>query len=125
MRSLLRREKHKNEKYLIPLRANAKKLSFLIDSTKSNDGTLPRLVLTNPVSPLSETTDFLTDQVRSLVVLLRVLGGMNTRETGGDELRKVYLERVVAKRLGESRDVEYAKLERVGTLEDVRNLQGQ
>jgi hypothetical protein len=58
-------------------------------------------------------------------VLLRVLGGMNTRETGGDELRKVYLERVVAKRLGESRDVEYAKLERVGTLEDVRNLQGE
>jgi hypothetical protein len=38
MTLLLQREKAKNEARLQPLRENARKLSFLTEATKSNDG---------------------------------------------------------------------------------------
>jgi hypothetical protein len=40
MSTLLNREKTRNEMHLTPLRENAKKLSFLQDATKANDGNL-------------------------------------------------------------------------------------
>lgn len=39
MTMLLHREKNKNEAHLRPLRENARKLAFLNDATKSNEGT--------------------------------------------------------------------------------------
>lgn len=45
MTMLLQRENAKNEAHLIPLRQNAKKLAFLTEATKSNDGTPPVLSL--------------------------------------------------------------------------------
>lgn len=39
MTMLLHREKNKNEAHLQPLRENARKLAFLNEVTKSNDGT--------------------------------------------------------------------------------------
>ena len=41
MSALLHREKTRNETLLEPLRVNAKKLSFLHESTKANDGIPP------------------------------------------------------------------------------------
>lgn len=41
MTSLLNREKTKNETHLLPLRENAKKLSYLQEAAKSNDGNSP------------------------------------------------------------------------------------
>ena len=40
MTMLLQREKAKNEAHLKPLRENARKLAFLQEATKANEGTL-------------------------------------------------------------------------------------
>ena len=40
MSALLQREKARNEAHLTPLRENAKKLSFLQEATKANDGNI-------------------------------------------------------------------------------------
>jgi hypothetical protein len=134
---LLNREKNKNEAHLQPLRENARKLSFLNDATKSNDGTSnkrgTRLIL---VLPLSETTDFLTDQLRTLIVLLRTLRSLptNARPNSVDETRKLYLEQLVAKKLAdkgilgdivEGWKEQKDRYEKIGNLEDIRKLEGK
>ena len=144
MATLLQREKAKNEAYLQPLRENAKKLSFLHDTAKSNDGSTapkpsplrfhqltPLLVL-----PLSEMTDFITDQLRTLISSLRVLRSVptNVKQGTAEEARKLYLEQLVAKRLGDARTFGSAtegwkeqkeRFEKIATLEDLRKIDGK
>jgi hypothetical protein len=85
---------------------------------------------------LSETTDFLTDQLRTLIVLLRTLQSLPTHAKQGsmDEMRKLYLEELVAKRMvdasllddkGEQWTEEKKRHEKIGSLEDLRKLDGQ
>jgi hypothetical protein len=87
------------------------------------------------VLPLSETADFLTDQLRTLISLLRALRAMPTvaKEGSADETRRMYLEGLVAKKLGDkdmlddisSWKEEKEKFERIGTVEDLRKLEGR
>ena len=88
------------------------------------------------VLPLSETTEFLTDQLRSLISLLRTLRAlpMNTQNGSADETRKVYLEQLVAKKMaekgmldeiGEGWKEQKNRYEKIGSLEDVRKLEGR
>jgi hypothetical protein len=135
MTLLLQREKAKNEARLQPLRDNARKLSFLTEATKSNDG-ISFFKLITIVLPLSETTDFLTDQLRTLISLLRTLRSLPTtaKEGSADEMRKLYLEQLVAKKmadvdmlddLGEGWKEEKERYEKIGTVEDLRKLEGR
>jgi hypothetical protein len=135
MTLLLQREKAKNEARLQPLRDNARKLSFLTEATKSNDG-ISFFKLITIVLPLSETTDFLTDQLRTLISLLRTLRSLPTtaKEGSADETRKLYLEQLVAKKmadvdmlddLGEGWKEEKERYEKIGTVEDLRKLEGR
>jgi hypothetical protein len=132
---LLQREKAKNEAHLRPLRENSRKLSFLTEATKSNDG-IPFKILTDVVLPLSETTDFLTDQLRTLISLLRTLRSLpkNSKQGGPDEARKLYLEQLVAKRMadtgmmdgvGEDWKEQKERYEKIASLEDIRKLDGR
>ena len=88
------------------------------------------------VLPLSETTDFLTDQLRTLISLLRTLRSLptNVKQGSADETRKVYLEQLVAKRMGDARMLEgigegwneqKERYEKIGSLEDIRKLEGR
>jgi hypothetical protein len=135
MTMLLQREKAKNEAHLQPLRENARKLSFLTEATKSNDGISNNLQLTI-VLPLSETTDFLTDQLRTLISLLRTLRALpkNAKVGGPDETRKLYLEQLVSKRMadtglmdgvGEDWKEQKEQYEKIASLEDIRKLEGR
>jgi hypothetical protein len=134
MASLLHREKAKNEKHLQPLRENARKLAFLTEATKSNDGTF--LGGFDVVLPLSETTDFLTDQLRTLISLLRTLRALPTTATEGsaDETRRLYIEHLVAKKMTDADmldDIadgwkeEKERYDKIGTVEDLRRLEGR
>ena len=133
MTMLLQREKAKNEAHLQPLRENARKLAFLNEATKSNDGSThqsPALII---VLPLSETTDFLTDQLRTLISLLRTLRSLptNAKQGSADETRKVYLEQLVAKKLADAGMLgdlagnwkeQKDKYDKIASLEDLRKL---
>jgi len=142
--TLLQREKVKNEAYLQPLRENAKKLSFVHDTAKSNDGSPPPQTAPlpippanpSPVLPLYEMTDFLTDQIRTLISSLRALRSVptNVKQGSSEEARKLYLEQLVAKRLGDARMFGFAgegwkeqkeQFEKIATLEDLRKLDGR
>lgn len=134
MTSLLQREKAKNEAHLIPLRENARKLAFLTEVTKSNDG-IPSSMVIDVVLPLSETTDFLTDQLRTLISLLRTLRALPTcaKEGSVDESRRLYLEQLVSKKMadadmldiGETWKEEKERYEKIGTVDDLRKLEGK
>ena len=136
MTMLLQREKTKNEAHLQPLRENAKKLAFLNEATKSNDGITPMVRDFNIVLPVSETTDFLTDQLRTLISLLRTLRSLptNAKHGSANEARRLYLEQLVAKRMadagvvgdiGEEWKEQKEQYEKIGSLEDVRKLEGR
>src|SRR5262245_8967782 len=92
---------------------------------------LPHFLKLKPVSPLSETTEFLTDQVRSLISLLRVLKSLpaDAKQGSADELRKLYLERIIAKRMADTRilgDIsDHKRLEKIASLQDIRKLEGK
>ena len=88
------------------------------------------------VLPLSETTDFLTDQLRTLISLLRTLRSLptNAKQGSADETRKIYLEQLVAKRMadagmlddvGENWKEQKERYEKIGSLEDIRKLEGR
>src|SRR5271154_1560328 len=137
MTMLLQREKAKNEAHLQPLRENARKLAFLNEATKTNDGSHPyRVSILISVLPLSETTDFLTDQLRTLISLLRALRALptNAKQGSADETRKLYLEQLVAKKLadagmlddlGASWKEQKDKYDEIASLEDLRKLDGR
>ena len=85
------------------------------------------------VVPLSETTDFLTDQLRTLISLLRTLRSLPTNAKPGSvsETRKLYLEQLVAKKLADAGmldDMDKTwkeqkdKYNKVASLEDLRKL---
>jgi len=85
------------------------------------------------VLPLSETTDFLTDQLRTLISLLRALRALptNVKLGSADEMRKLYLEQLVAKKLADAsvlNDVgknwkeQKEKYDKIASLEDLRKL---
>jgi hypothetical protein len=85
--------------------------------------------------PLSETTDFLTDQVRSLMALLRTLRSLSTHPKQGnaEDTRKLYLEQLVAKKMAdagifdtstENWKEQKEQYDKIGSLEDIRNLDG-
>lgn len=128
MTLLLQRENTKNEAHLKPLRQNAQNLSFLTEATKSND-----------VLPLSETTDFLTDQLRTLISLLRTLRSLPTNAKPGsaEEVRRKYLEQTIARNFGrvgmmdesavggEKWNEQKEAYEAIGSLEDIRKLEGR
>ena len=94
----------------------------------------PFLQLTRlPVLPLSEMTDFLTDQLRTLISSLRALRSVptNVKQGSAEEARKLYLEQLVAKRLGDARMFSFSgdgwkeqreQFEKIATLEDLRKL---
>jgi hypothetical protein len=138
MTMLLQREKAKNDAHLQPLRENARKLAFLNEATKSNDGSSPtrQIPVLIIVLPLSETTDFLTDQLRTLISLLRTLRSLptNAKQGSADETRKLYLEQLVAKKLadagmlddlGVSWKEQKDKYDKIASLEDLRKLDGR
>ena len=136
MTMLLQRVKTKNEAHLQPLRENAKKLAFLHETTKRNDGTHCLLTKLIKVLPLSETTDFVTDQLRTLLALLRTLRSMpvNPKQGSADETRKIYLEQLVAKKMAdagilnevsEGWKAQKERYEKIGNLEDIRKLEGR
>ena len=89
------------------------------------------------VLPLSETTDFLTDQIRTLISLLRTLRSLptNAKQGSAEEVRRHYLEQTIARSLGRVGMVEEGLgerwneqkegLERIARLEDVRKLEGR
>lgn len=87
------------------------------------------------VLPLSETTDFLTDQLRTLISLLRTLRSLptNAKQGSADEVRKVYLEQLVSKRMGDAGMLDgiggwkeqKEQYEKIGSLEDIRKLEGR
>ena len=88
------------------------------------------------VLALSETTDFVTDQLRTLISLLRTLRSLptNVKQGSADETRKVYLEQLVAKRMGDAGMLEgigegwneqKERYEKIGSLEDIRKLEGR
>ena len=88
------------------------------------------------VLPLSETTDFLTDQLRTLISLLRTLRSLptNSKQGSADEVRKLYLEQLVAKKMadrgmlndiGEGWKEQKDRYEKIGNLEDIRKLEGR
>jgi len=88
------------------------------------------------VLPLSETTDFLTDQLRTLISLLRTLRSLptNAKQGSADEVRKLYLEQLVAKKMadrgmlndiGEGWKEQKDRYEKIGNLEDIRKLEGR
>jgi hypothetical protein len=88
------------------------------------------------VLPLSETTDFLTDQLRTLISLLRTLRSLptNPKSDSADETRKLYLEQLVSKRMaeagmlndiGEGWKEQKEKYDKIGSLEDIRKLEGK
>jgi hypothetical protein len=85
---------------------------------------------------LSETTDFLTDQLRTLISLLRTLRSLptNAKQGSADEVRKLYLEQLVAKKMadsgmlndiGEGWKEQKDRYEKIGNLEDIRKLEGR
>src|SRR5271154_1274749 len=136
MTMLLQREKAKNDAHLQPLRENARKLAFLNEATKSNDGSTHQNTILIIVLPLSETTDFLTDQLRTLISLLRTLRSLptNAKQGSADETRKVYLEQLVAKKLADagmlddlsaSWKEQKDKYDKIASLEDLRKLDGR
>src|SRR5271170_1791854 len=136
MTVLLQREKIKNEAHLQPLRDNARKLAFLNEATKSNDGSSRQGRGLIVVLPLSETTDFLTDQLRTLISLLCTLRSLprNAKQGSADETRKLYLEQLVAKKLtdagmlddlGASWKEQKDKYDEIASLEDLRKLDGR
>jgi hypothetical protein len=135
MTLLLQREQSRNEAYLQPLRENAQKMSFLQEITKSSDGILAKNEV-KLVLPLSETTDFMTDQLRTLTSLLRLLRSLptNTKQGSANETRKVYLEKLISAKMSESGLVNLQgegwtalkeKYDKIGTLEDLRKLEGR
>lgn len=88
------------------------------------------------VLSLSETTDFLTDQLRTLISLLRTLRSLptNAKQGSADETRKVYLEQLVAKRMGDAGMLDGVvegwkeqkeRYEKIGSLDDIRKLEGR
>jgi len=90
----------------------------------------------NVVMPLSETTDFLTDQVRSLMALLRTLRTLptNGKQGSAEETRRVYLEQLVARKmadagildaLAENWKEQKERYDKIGSLEDIRKLDGK
>lgn len=135
MTVLLQREKAKNDAYIQPLRENAQKLAFLREVSKSNDG-IYLLELANIVLPLSETTDFLADQLRTLLNLLRTLRSLpkNAKQGTTDEVRRLYLEKLVSRRMaevgildgvGEGWKEQKERYNKIGSLEDIRKLEGR
>jgi len=92
------------------------------------------------VLPLSETTDFLTDQIRTLISLLRTLRSLPTKskqdftESSAEEIRRKYLEQAIAKKLsqaglmnnsGDMWNEQKERYEKIGSLEDLRKLEGR
>ena len=88
------------------------------------------------VLPLSETTDFLTDQLRTLISLLRKLRSLptNSKQGSEDEVRKVYLEQLVARKMSDAGMLDGVaerwkeqkeRYEKIGSLEDIRKLEGR
>ena len=86
--------------------------------------------------PLSETTDFLTDQLRTLISLLRTLRSLptNVNEGSADEKRKLYLEKLIARKmadsgmlsdLGEGWKEQKERYDKIATMEDLRKLEGR
>ena len=86
--------------------------------------------------PLSETTDFLTDQVRSLMALLRTLRSLpkSAKHGSAEDTRRIYLEQLVAKKMadsnildavGENWKEQKEEYDKIGSLDDIRKLDGK
>jgi hypothetical protein len=94
------------------------------------------LELADIVLPLSETTDFLADQLRTLLTLLRTLRSLpkSAKQGTADEARRLYLEKLVTKRMaemgvldgvGEGWKEQKERYSKIGSLEDIRKLEGR
>lgn len=81
-------------------------------------------------------TDFLTDQLRTLISSLRTLRSLptNVKQGSAEEARKLYIEQLVAKRLSDARMFGAAgevwkeqkeRFEKIASLEDLRKLDGK
>ena len=92
------------------------------------------------VLPLSETTDFITDQIRTLISLLRTLRSLpmtskqGFTESSAEEIRRIYLEQAIAKKLsqaglmnnsGDRWNEQKERYDKIGSLEDLRKLEGR
>jgi hypothetical protein len=88
-------------------------------------------ILTEVVAPLSEMTDFLTDQLRTLIASLRTLRSLpaNVKVGSAEEARKMHLEQVIARRFvdvqmfgsgGEGWKEQMERFEKIATLDDLR-----
>jgi hypothetical protein len=88
-------------------------------------------MLTEVVAPLSEMTDFLTDQLRTLIASLRTLRSLpaNVKVGSAEEARKMHLEQIIARRFvdvgmfgagGEGWKEQMKRFEKIATLDDLR-----
>jgi hypothetical protein len=89
------------------------------------------MVLTGVVAPLSEMTDFLTDQLRTLIASLRTLRALpaNVKAGSAEEARKMHLEQVLARRFADVRmfgdggggwKEQMERFDKIATLDDLR-----